>query len=307
MKKNICFLILIITLCFHGVAAQEYLDYYETINKAEIASLDEKYELSASLYETAFNLVDNPFKEDFLFAGLLYEKIDNPEKTYKLLVEGVKKGLTLKRVRKMTTSFKKTREWDKFKNEYKTIREKYLDSLNSEFRIEIAQMIRKDQKARVPIFGSWKKMKKVDTYNFNRLIELIKSNDNKWIGFSTIGETTPKGKYDVTDNISLMLLHFKKEQIEILKPYIFQAVLDGEMYPYQYARIIDYTTGMRILSTKNDKGVSEIDSCSLYGAYLNSKVCDCSIAEIEREKIGFEPLKDFYRKVNSNYQCHSAK
>jgi hypothetical protein len=32
-------------------------------------------------------------------------------------------------------------------------------------------------------------------------------------------------------------------------------------------------------------------------------ICDCKKSEIERQKIGLEPLEDFYRKKGESYNC----
>jgi len=67
--------------------------------------------------------------------------------------------------------------------------------------------------------------------------------------------------------------------------------MDGEMYPYHLARVIDY---------KN------IFDCQPYGTYLSdglSPICDCEKANLERKKIGFESIENYYRKRNSKYVC----
>lgn len=282
-----------ITISLFGIqktSAQNYLNYYETINKAEIANLDRGFKKSDSLYQTAFGLVEKPFKEDYLLASVNSEKLKNNQKTFEYLKKGINNGLTLKRIKKQLSDFKRTKEWKKLKREYNSLRENHLKTLNLPLREEISEMVRNDQKARTPIFGSWKQMKKTDSYNYNRLLDIIKENNNLWPGFSIIGETLPKGKYNVTGNIALMILHFNKEQIEKLKPYMLQAVLKGEMYPYHFARAIDY---------KN--------RCQIYGTYIDGgyivEICDCEKANKERKEIGFETIKDYYRKRNSKYKC----
>lgn len=288
MNKLLVFYILVLGIT--KVSAQNYLNYYETINKAEIANLDEEFKKADSLYSIAFELVEKPFKEDFLLAAINSEKLKNPTQTYDYLIKGINNGLTLKRIKKQLTAFKKATAWKKLKQDYKSLHENHLKTLNLPLREEILEMVRQDQKARAPIFGGWRQMKKTDTYNYNRLLEIIKQNNNKWPGFSTIGEITPKGKYDVTKNITLMPLHFNAEWVETLRPYMLEAVLNGEMYPYQFARIIDY---------KNH-------DCQIYGTYTYP-ICDCEKANQEREKIGFETLKDFYRKIESEYKCRTDK
>lgn len=272
---------------------------------AEIASIDNEFVKSDSLYQEAFKLVKNPFKEDLFLAGLNADKLNNNCKVvYEYLKKGINNGLTLKRIKKAKfQNFKKAKQYQLLKKEYTAIYEQYLKTLNLSFRNDIITMVRKDQKARTPILGSWKQSKKTDSYNFKRLLEIIKENNNKWPGFSTIGEITPKGKYNVADNIALMLLHFKKDEIETLKFYMLQAVLEGEMYPYHYARILDYSLMGNIKIIKDSKNKVRIEYCFIYGSYSNSIICDCEKAEIERKKIGFEPLKDYFRKINSTYKC----
>lgn len=298
MNKILVFSITILLFSFHKISAQNYLNYYEKINKAEIANLDKEFKKSDSIYQIAFELVERPFKEDFLLASINSEKLKNYPQTYAYLIRGINNGLTLKRIKEQLTGFKNSKDWKKLKNEYNSLQENYLNTLNLALRKEVIKMVKNDQKARTPIFGGMNKMEKIDFYNYNRLLEIIKQNDNKWPGFSTIGEISPKGKYDVTNSITLMPLHFKAAWVETLRPYMLNAVLNGEMYPYQYARIIDY---------KN------INKCQIYGTYTYSKkfevgeICDCKKANQERKKIGFEPITDFYRKIESEYKCQTKK
>ncbi|MCB4800324.1 hypothetical protein [Neotamlana laminarinivorans] len=298
MNKILAFSITILLFGIQKISSQDYLNYYETINKAEIANLDKEFKKSDSIYQIAFKLVEKPFKEDYLLASINSEKLNDNQKTFDYLKKGISTGLTIKRIKSQLTEFKKSKNWKILKIEYNSLRENHLKTLNLPLREEIVEMIRKDQKVRAPIIGNGKQLKKIDTYNYNRLLEIIKENNNKWPGFSIIGEITPKGKYDVTKNITLMPLHFKKEQIEKLRPYMLEAVLNGEMYPYHFARLIDYKS---------------ISNCQFYGTYKYNKkydlgkICDCDKANQERKKIGFESIQDFYRKSESEYKCKTKK
>ncbi len=301
--KNVIYLFLFFS---NLLSSQNYISYYEIINSAEIAHLNKNYKTSDSLYTEAFSLVEKPFKEDFFLAAINTDKIPKYEEvTYEYLKNGIKKGLTLKRIKGLKfIHFKKSKLYKSLLKKFDVLRAQYLETLNIPLRNEINKMIRMDQRARIPIFESSKQMEKVDNFNFIKLQKIIKENGNKWPGFSIIGENTPKGKYNVTDNIALMLLHFKREEIDFLKPYMLKAVLNGEMYPYHYARIIDYKfSDGRMKIVKNKKGKKIIQLCQKYGTYLNVSICDCENAEKERKKIGFEPLEDFYRKANSTYKC----
>lgn len=288
MKGFFCF---VIVLFSNFSYSQSYLEYYKLVNDAEIAVLDSKREKADSIYSVAFSSVKRPFKEDLFLAAQNADFLKKESRVNDCVRKASLLGLKLKRIKSLKF-FRKTKSYKRLKAEYDDLHNKFLKSIDINLKNEIAQMLKKDQKTRTPIFGSANQSSKVDKYNYGRLLELIKGNNDKWLGFSLIGETVGKTKYDVSNNIALMLLHFKKDEIENLKPYMLEAVLNGEMYPYHYARIIDY---LNILN------------CQIYGTYIDGgllvDICDCEKANKKREKIGFESIKDYYRKRNSTYKC----
>ncbi|MCR1025764.1 hypothetical protein NQT66_13155 [Cellulophaga baltica] len=303
MNKYLIFLFLYSS--FYSFS-QPYLEYYSLINHSEIANLDGNHLQSDSLYNRAFKLVKRPFKEDYLLAAINADKLNNLEKVYNYLIEGIKNGLTIKRIKKTSfENFKKSKQCKLIRQRYETLHKQYLSTLNLKLRDEIIQMVKSDQKARRSILGSWKQMKKTDEYNYNRLLKIIEENNDEWPGFSLIGELIQNDKYSVEGNIAIVPLHFKKEWVRVLQPYMIDAVLHGEMYPYQYARIIDYKFYDSAAKTVIDEnGKRQLALCNFYGTYTNVPICDCEVAEKEREKIGFEPLDDYYRKVKATYNCN---
>lgn len=293
MKKVFIFILFVKFLSLNG---QNYLEYYKLVNQAEILSIRNQFAKSDSVYKLAFTIVKKPFKEDYFLCAINSEKMKNYEMTNKYLIKGIESGLSIRQMRNGLSNFKSTEYWKQIKKNYNKLKDEHVKSVNKKISLEIKEMVKIDQKVRNPIFGSKKKMKIVDEQNYLKLLELINENNRKWIGFSTIGEVTPKGKYDVTDNIVLMLLHFKKEQIENLKPILFEAVMNGEIYPYHFARVIDYKNFLNITNKSHQ-------ICQIYGTYFDIKICDCEVAEEKRREIGFEKIADFYFKVNKKYEC----
>ena len=302
-------LIVILFFNFLNINAQNYLDYYKLINQAEILTIKHQFSKSDSIYKEAFKVVERPFKEDLFLYALNSEKMMNYELTNEYLIKAIGMGLCLRQMKNKLSSFKSTKYWKEIKRNYKNLNEQFPNTINPKFSDEIAEMIRIDQRVRHPIFGRNKRMYLVDEQNFTKLLQLIKENNGKWIGFSTIGEITPKGKYDVTNNIVLLLLHFNNEQLEHLKPILQEAVNKGEMYPYHFARVFDYNSIRNSLMPKNIDNLENSNLkqrniiCQIYGTYFDIKICDCDIAEEKRREIGFEPIKDFFMKLNKNYEC----
>ena len=306
MKRKLGFLIIISLFGISKLSAQNYLNYYEKINEAEIANLDKKFKEADSIYRIAFKLVEKPFKDDYLLASINSEKLNDNQKTYDYLKNGVLVGLTKERIKKELSEFKKSGEWKSLKKEYNSTRERYLKSLSLTLRYEILKMVEKDQSARHPIFGSWKKMKKVDDFNYNKLLEIIKNNNGKWPDRFLIGDGNENGKYSFGE-ITIMLHHFSKDEVLNLKPYLIEAILNGGLSPYNVVYPLDYTNSKII-----GKRGKYLNSCDYLGAYIGTNgnkpvICDCEKAEVERKKIGLEPLDDYFRKRNSTYDCYEEK
>lgn len=287
-------------------SSQDYFKYYETINLAEIAHLDQNYDSADSYYTTAFNLVDKPFKDDCLLAALNSEKLNNNQKTYDYLKKGILLGLTLKRIKKEFSKFKKSDQFKKLKEEYSIKRENYLKALDLDLRTTLLDMVKKDQSAR-QLLGSAKKRKATDASNYIRLIEIIENNDGKWPGRFLIGDGNDNGKYSHGE-VTIMLHHFKKGQVNNLIPVLVNAIKRGDLSPYNVAYALDYKNLKQIEERKRGKTTFTY-SCNLIGSYKPSNkkeifICDCEYAENKRKLMGLESLDDYFRKINLPYNCY---
>ncbi|MFA8437030.1 MAG: hypothetical protein ACEPOZ_21195 [Marinifilaceae bacterium] len=313
MKK---ILIVSIALFLWGIQkgpAQNYMSYYQTINRAEIASLDREYQRSDSLYQVAFELVGKPFKDDCLLAAINSEKLNWNEQTYGYLKKGISVGLRIKSIKKHLSRFKKSGEWKSLKKDYESLREQYLQSLNLALREELMKMVDKDQAIRHPIFGNSKKQRSLANKQYSQLLEIIKENNGKWPGRFTIGDGNEGGKYAVGE-VTIMLHHFSTEQVNNLRAVLVEAVRIGDLSPYNVAYPLDYKNSKHIekIYTNKKKTIGYYNDCFRIGVYRYKNgdpivICDCEKAEEERKKLGLEPLEDYYRKRNTAYECYEEK
>ena len=293
MKKSLIFLIAILLFGIKEVSGQNYLNYYETINKAEIANLDMDFE-----------------KSDYLLAAINCEKLNNNQHAFEYLKKGIFVGLTIKSIKKQLSNFKKSKEWKLLKENYDSIRQEYMKSLNLTLRKELIEMVEKDQASRHPIFGSWKKSKKIDRYNYNRLLEIIKENNGKWPGRYSIGDGKEGTKYAIGE-VTIMLHHFSTDEVNNLKAILVEAILIGDLSPYNVAHSLDYKNLETIGERKRGKKIF-LDICLPIGSYGSTSgnqvvICDCEKAEEERKELGLEPLDDYYRKRDLTYECFEEK
>ncbi|WP_375579376.1 hypothetical protein ABWH96_20645 [Marivirga tractuosa] len=304
MKRTAIFSFVLLILGLQNASGLNFLTYYQTINKAEIAHLDKDYGKADSLYQFAFNLVDKPFKNDYLLAAVNSDLLAENGRTYEYLVEGISVGLTIKSIRKHLSTFKKSKEWKILREKYDSLHQEYVGGLNTVLRTELLSMVDSDQAARHPIFGSLRKMESTDSLNYERLSEIIIANNGKWPGRSLIGDGKEGDKYAYGE-ITIMLHHFTSEQVNNLKPILVDAILRGDLSPYNAAYPLDYKNLVRIGNINK----SSYDICFLIGSYIGHAgkkpvICDCEKAEGEREKLGLEPLNDYFRKRSTTFECY---
>lgn len=291
LRSTQVFILFILPSVLSAQVPESVSNYFELINKAELSTLSHRFAASDSFFINAFKLVPRPFSEDFFLAAQNAVMMKKNGTAADYLVRAVKTGLTLDRIRTMTTftAFRKSAEWKILKSEYNIHRSEYLNSISLEIQREITKMIKKDQQIRgiKGWFYSRNKADKVDEENFGKLKTIIAKHG--WPGFNLIGENNPKGRYDVTGNITLMLLHFSNSQIQYLKPFLFRAINEMDIYPHQVARILDYTY---IKETGR--------MCQLYGTYtIKDKVLpidNIGELQIRRKQLGLEPLDDYLKK-----------
>lgn len=292
MIRRLALSIFILTLyqCANSQPVK-WREYYESINRAEMLHYNGDLLTADSTYKKAFSLVDNPFKEDYFLAAKNSVAYRDFKSTSFYLKKASEKGLELKRIRK-DGAFREFIQSDEMKvlsAGYREAKGTFKNSLHDSLNQVIASMVKRDQKIRLGmgIFMSWKRKKEIDTKHFEQLKNICLKFG--WPGISLIGEDTPKGKYNVTGNVALLLLHFQLKEIAQLDSFMVMAIQNGEMYPYHYARVYDYKHLAR-------------HGKQLYGTYKSdgklAPVDNILLANVRRRAIGLEPLEEYAKKEN---------
>ena len=308
----------IILLSIHFLAScgfvfgqnSNYFEYYSTVNQAEIFSYDGDFFTSDSLYKVAFKMVDRPFGQDYFLAAINASKMDDAAKTQSNLQNSFALGVEWKQVKggSMYPFLKEKKLTKKLKKIYKKENEKYLQSLDSELRKKIFLLVEKDQKMRSArnVKKGWQEQKtllqEADEENFSEILEICKTNG--FPGFRAVGENLTS-KYDVED-ISLLMRHFTEDRLKELKPYIDDAIANGDLYPWHYATAYDYSSMFKTTVDDLDEDGNHILIIQqVYGtmAYHNDKgeMVIYNVENMEnidslRTRIGLETLIDYAKK-----------
>lgn len=303
MKKYIL-LILIFILYLEIIFGQNiirldttssYWEYYKLIQIAEKESINSQFRNADSIYNIAFKGVKRPFKQDY-FNAFNNAKNFNGDIALNHLLKGISIGITRKQL-KNSSSYNSLSNTDKNKC-LKKLKHIEITKNDSLYKI-IKKMTRNDQKARVfwTDWLSWNKqvkiMEKIDRSNAKKLLEICKNFG--WPGFTSIGENT-FNKYGAED-ASLLILHFNKEEYQKLLPYMIEAVENGEMYPYNLARVTDYLF-MGNVTDSSDYKILEIQQ--IYGTmYSQNEIMPYGKTEevdLRRNLIGLEPISLYAKK-----------
>lgn len=271
--------------------------YYKVINQADSLRLNGNYAAADSLYEHAFKQVEKPFKHDCVHA--FENALDiNKTKALSYLKKGCDLGVLKKQMHE-NTFFERLSKKEQ-SGVYQWIKKADIPKNDSLVRV-INKMVKADQKARV-FWTDWLKwekqvkiMDKVDRPNAIHLLQICQKMG--WPGFSQLGDNT-LNRYRVED-VSLLILHFSKDEFSQLLPYMIKAVENGEMYPYQLARCTDYL----YMGTESDSaGYRVLEVKQLYGTmYSGNEIIPFgSIDEVNarRRAIGLGCIENYSMERN---------
>jgi len=256
----------------------DYLAYYKFINEAEIATISKNYNSADSIFKIGFNKVSKPFAQDLFLAAINAHHKKDINLTEHYLEESFKNGLQFRQIRKSilnTYLSQEEKRYKRFKKKYKSLRKHYKTGLNKS---------------------------KIGNKNFSRIVSVC--NQNGFPGRSLIGDNL-KRKYDVED-ISLLMRHMDKYELDSLKPFILKSIFTGELHPWHYASAFDYCQMFKTDITDLDEDGNHImvvqqklgtmSYTDENGKHIIFPIENLEKATSIRKEIGLEPLTDYAKK-----------
>ncbi|WP_018618682.1 hypothetical protein [Spirosoma luteum] len=247
----LCFLPLYTqTPCLAARANDDYLAYHRAVIEAETAIAAQDYTKALSLYVRLFDSHDFVFLRDYKIATQLALYIGKTDDSFVYLKKGITSGWTMKSIKKNKFLGKLQRldNWKTTKQSYDSLRSVYQAHINPALRKRVQTMFRKDQwKAIGALFTLSSKAQQryaerkfaphsekqlaqlnqiISTYGYpgERLI-----GNNYWTSTILSHHNSMSTRYAVKDTL-----------YPHLKNSLQQAVLTGQMSPYEFAIIEDW-------------------------------------------------------------------
>jgi len=274
--------------------------YYKLVIRADRYHLNKDFFLADSLYRLAFIHVNRPFKHDYSSAFTNTVHYDKNQALF-YLKKGINLGIKKNNLKNINgfNSLSSASQKICYK-EYRKVKNNRNDSL---YKV-ISKMVHDDQKKARAFWTNWLSwdkqveiMDKIDRPNAIKLLDICKKNG--WPGFSILGENTTT-KY-VVEDVSLLIQHFNKEELIKLQPYMIKAIENGEMYPYQLARTIDY---LYMGQTTDSADYQILEIKQIYGTmYSNNEIIpygNLKTVNNNRKLIGLEPIEEYAKKRGLN-------
>lgn len=243
-------------LCSRLIVAQDYYDYYKSINKAKLSLIEDSLAKGVNDYYDTFNQFDFAFARDCFNALEVASKIGDLDKVDYFLRRCLKQGIEfdLLQHNSILTDFKKTEAWKKILLDKDDLRNAYESNVNWEIRNEVNIMFAEDQairdlahKNRFNIFKIRKlnkQFEEIDRRLVLRILEITAEYGfpgEKLIGLDTRSMHSKIYADKLTAGMPIIILiHHYSQPNESYNPLLINEIAKGNLSNEHFATISDF-------------------------------------------------------------------
>ena len=249
-RSTLLLLLSLLGLGIQAEAQKNYINYHHTIVKCELLVSEQSFTEAVNLFDSLFTAYEFVFLRDCKLAAEIASLSEDKEAFFRFVRKGIKNGWTLKEIRKgkRFTPFLSSTEWNRLVEEYDNLRSVFIKRMDTQLRTEVRQMLKNDQKMAFRAFiriGD----KKQTAFAENRfaphsekqlaqLNQLLNSNgypgerligNGWWTSVILSHHNSISKTYNTADTLYLAM-----------RPRLLQAILDGNLHPYDFAIIEDW-------------------------------------------------------------------
>jgi len=260
--------------------------YYQTIYQAQLAYELEEFEKAYNLYKTAFsacNPISTPTYNEIGKYAEVAARLGHNDVALSYITKKIRMGSELKWILQdsVFADVFKTEEGEKLIDQYKRIREEYVNSINIELRVDIQEMSHLDQLYRDSDDPSKvAKQDSIDSLNTKRLIEIFET-----YGYPNQGVLGHNSIDGIPTMVSTMLLHTEDSiRMNYFVPKMNEFVANGTCDPTVLGSMIDqfhlYNGDPQIYGTYRGR-------TSRYANMISNR----GLINENRKEIGLPPLE----------------
>nr|WP_293833526.1 hypothetical protein [uncultured Arsenicibacter sp.] len=239
----------------HQDTLQDYRFYHQQIAGAQEAIVNRQYDQALTRYETVFSRYSFSFLRDYQVATQLALQTGQRDKAFTYLRKGIAGGWTWKSVTRNAFLKPLTADpqWKQLRDDYPALRAAYTAKLNLPVREKVRKMFGKDQRKALgalltvgPKAQERYAIKRFAPHSQRQLAAL--RNIMLTVGYpgeQRIG-TDLWASVILSHHNSISQAHAQQDTLySALKPYLWQAVMSGQMSPYAYAKIDEWYVAIK--------------------------------------------------------------
>lgn len=256
--------LLLSLLGFHQQGNDDYSVYHQRINDIELMLSEEAFDEALLGYQQLFQQYEFVFLRDYKIAAQLALYLDRQDIAIIMIKKGMAAGWELKDLEKMNllVLLQNEPEWGLIEQAYETLRDQYIERIDSEMRGHVQEMFKKDQKkamgALLRIGNKAQEKhatKKFAPHSEMQISELIKLLSEKgYPGEKLIGNDYWMATIVSHHNSITQEYVIKDTLYNYIKPMLIKAIQKGEMSPYEYALMDDWKIAVASGRTKRGYG-----------------------------------------------------
>lgn len=229
----------------------DYMEYYSLINQADFHFGKEQFDRALSMYDSAFQKVEQPFVQDYLMAAKITTIADSKSRTSKYLEQATRAGYPCDCIEKMPifSDFIKSDDWRALKSKEAEFRAKYVSQISVSLNIEFSIRYRNEQDTKSHV-NRTQYVNHVKS-NYSRIKFLIDSlgfPSERIIGLDD-GKIAPNRINQVSglsscsagnSKVIATLLHYDNPITDIGIEKFITAIEKGLLHPRQFAYIFTF-------------------------------------------------------------------
>ena len=296
-------IILSVLASFQGMT-QNYVEYYQQLNKAKLLAVTGQHESSAQLFALTFQAFEFRFARDCVHAVEVASLTTDTSLVGYFVSCGLSQGipLTYYENKEQLAWFRNTNNWVDLNHKADSLQSVYQGSFNNELREEVNQLFAEDQHIREryyrwynflirPFLG--RKWRKLTEKHVERIVDITR--EHGFPGEQLIGLDDPTFHPKIGDNqfsagmpIVLLLHHYSKANTSYDQLFIEQLKL-GYLHNQHFASICDFEA---------EFGRKKHDKIGYYGLRFGQKGRKENTYDVKRKEIGLMTYAEF-KKLNS--------
>ncbi|MGB0930989.1 MAG: hypothetical protein ACPGVB_09455 [Chitinophagales bacterium] len=279
--------------------ANYFTDYYPLTNQAELSYIDGNYEAALKHYQTAFENAE-ALRWDLVEAAKTALKLADKAAAVAYLLKAFEKGTTLKFIKKQEdfADFNAS-NWKTLKKNYPQKHKAFAAKLNEEWRKEIKQMLKIDQKYRkntAKYNKNFEVQNRLDSLQAVRIIEMM--DERGFLSEAIVGIEKKQEQYKNGNPAFFdILLHCHSAyRKDYFIPLLIESAKKGLCSPRLAALLVDQTA---LYSGEPQKYGTY--RCKNEGVRMPCRLADEEKVNEWRASVGLESFEDHLKKMDLEY------